>query len=169
MSQNRLQRSAWDSALAWSLVAVWGSGFVATKSVSSMRRRSRSSRCDSRSVLHASQLIVLVTGACAGRDRAQSSVTSSWPGCSCMRCISGGSDYTQYLGMSAGITAVLLSAQPLLTALFAARCFGEKLFMRQWLGIAAGLAGVALVVWHKVECVKQAPRASERSRSRSLA
>ncbi len=58
----------------------------------------------------------------------------------------GGSHYTQYLGMSAGITAVLLSAQPLLTALIAARWFHEKLFTRQWIGIATGLAGVALVV-----------------------
>ena len=31
----------------------------------------------------------------------------------------GGSHYTQYLGMSAGITAVLLSVQPLITALVA--------------------------------------------------
>ena len=37
----------------------------------------------------------------------------------------GGSHYAQYLGMSAGITALLLSAQPLLTALIAARWMGE--------------------------------------------
>jgi drug/metabolite transporter (DMT)-like permease len=63
----------------------------------------------------------------------------------------GGSHYTQYLGMSAGITAVLLSVQPLLTALVAARWMGERLSMRQWAGIAMGLAGVGLVVWHKVD------------------
>jgi drug/metabolite transporter (DMT)-like permease len=53
--------------------------------------------------------------------------------------------------MSAGITAVLLSAQPLLTALIAARWLGERLAVRQWLGIGIGLIGVALVVWHKVD------------------
>jgi len=63
----------------------------------------------------------------------------------------GGSHYTQYLGMSAGITAVLLCAQPLLTAMIAARWLGEKLTHRQWLGICVGLFGVGLVVWHKID------------------
>ena len=63
----------------------------------------------------------------------------------------GGSHYTQYLGLSAGMTAVLLSVQPLLTAFIAARWMHEKLTARQWAGIAVGLAGVALVVWHKID------------------
>jgi drug/metabolite transporter (DMT)-like permease len=63
----------------------------------------------------------------------------------------GGSHYTQYLGMSAGITAVILCVQPLITALVAARWMGERLAPRQWAGVALGLAGVALIVWHKVD------------------
>src|SRR5688572_27175772 len=63
----------------------------------------------------------------------------------------GGSHYTQYLGMSAGITAVRLSVQPLLTAVIAARWMSERLTTRQWLGIAVGLLGVALVVSHKID------------------
>ena len=86
-----------------------------------------------------------------------------FPGASAARVMHavhlGGSHYTQYLGMSAGITAVLLSAQPLLTALIAARWFHEKLFTRQWIGIATGLAGVALVVLHKID-VREASVAS---------
>ena len=39
----------------------------------------------------------------------------------------GGSHYSQYLGISAGIVAVLLSVQPVLTALIAARWMGERL------------------------------------------
>ena len=62
-----------------------------------------------------------------------------------------GSHYTQYLGMSAGITAVILCVQPLVTALVAARWMGERLAPRQWAGVALGLAGVALIVWHKVD------------------
>jgi drug/metabolite transporter (DMT)-like permease len=53
--------------------------------------------------------------------------------------------------MSAGITAVLLSVQPLITALIASRWLGEPLAARQWSGIVLGLAGVALVVWHKID------------------
>lgn len=63
----------------------------------------------------------------------------------------GGSHYTQYLGVSAGITAVLLTVQPLLTAAIASRWMGELLFPRQWLGIGIGFAGVVLVVWHKID------------------
>jgi drug/metabolite transporter (DMT)-like permease len=37
------------------------------------------------------------------------------------------------------------------TALIASRFLHERLLPRQWLGIALGLAGVALVVWHKVD------------------
>ncbi len=63
----------------------------------------------------------------------------------------GGSHYTQYLGLSAGITSVLLCVQPLITAAIAARWMREKLARVQWLGIAAGLAGVTLIVWHKID------------------
>ena len=70
-----------------------------------------------------------------------------------------GSHYTQYLGMSAGITALILSVQPLITALIAARWMGERLGARQWAGVAIGLAGVTLIVWHKID-VREATFAS---------
>lgn len=63
----------------------------------------------------------------------------------------GGSHYTQYLGLSAGITSVLLCIQPVITAIIAANWMGEKLNRVQWLGIIAGLAGVTLIVWHKID------------------
>jgi drug/metabolite transporter (DMT)-like permease len=63
----------------------------------------------------------------------------------------GGSHYAQYLGMSAGITALVLALQPLVTALVAAPVLGERLAVLQWIGVALGLTGVGLVVWHKVD------------------
>jgi drug/metabolite transporter (DMT)-like permease len=63
----------------------------------------------------------------------------------------GGSHYAQYLGMSAGVTALILSLQPLATALIMWRTSHEALKGRQWLGVLLGLIGVALVVWHKVD------------------
>ena len=61
-----------------------------------------------------------------------------------------GSHYAQYLGMSAGIAAIILALQPLATALFA-RGVGERVTRLQWFGIALGFAGVALIVWHKID------------------
>ncbi|MFZ1386644.1 MAG: EamA family transporter [Thiolinea sp.] len=49
-------------------------------------------------------------------------------------------------GMPAGITAIVVGIQPLLTALLSWRLFGERLLPRQWLGFALGLVGVAIVV-----------------------
>ena len=63
----------------------------------------------------------------------------------------GGSHYAQYLGMSAGVTALIISCQPLITAFIASSFLKERLRPGQWLGIFVGLAGVALVVWHKID------------------
>ena len=62
-----------------------------------------------------------------------------------------GSHYAQYLGLSAGIVAIILSVQPLLTAVVARRWMHERLAPRQWTGVAIGLAGVLLIVWHKID------------------
>jgi drug/metabolite transporter (DMT)-like permease len=63
----------------------------------------------------------------------------------------GGSHYAQYLGMSAGVSALIISCQPLITALVATQLLHERLIPRQWAGIAIGLAGIVLVVWHKID------------------
>lgn len=148
---DRISKQPWfAAALAWYFVTVWGSGFIATKIglqyappftfltlrflfglacllpiLLWMRPRFPGSRAELGHVIVAGLLMHAVH--------------------------LGGSHYTQYLGMSAGITALILSAQPLITALVAARWMGERLAPRQWIGVAVGLAGVLLVVWHKVD------------------
>jgi drug/metabolite transporter (DMT)-like permease len=56
------------------------------------------------------------------------------------------------LGMPAGLSALIVGMQPILTA-FAAPLIGEKVLPRQWLGLMFGLGGVALVVAAKIELV----------------
>ncbi|WP_395401748.1 DMT family transporter [Pseudoduganella sp. UC29_106] len=56
------------------------------------------------------------------------------------------------IGMPAGLSALIVGMQPILTA-FAAPLIGEKVRPRQWLGLAFGLAGVTLVVYAKITLV----------------
>lgn len=53
------------------------------------------------------------------------------------------------LGMPAGLTALIVGMQPILTAA-AAPLIGERVRPLQWLGLLLGLAGVALVVYAKL-------------------
>lgn len=53
------------------------------------------------------------------------------------------------LGMPAGLSALIVGLQPLLTGL-AAPLVGEPVRPRQWIGLLMGLAGVALVVMEKL-------------------
>jgi len=54
------------------------------------------------------------------------------------------------LGVSAGVSALIVGTMPLLTALGASVFLHEKVSGRQWLGLAAGMGGVALVVADRV-------------------
>jgi drug/metabolite transporter (DMT)-like permease len=49
-------------------------------------------------------------------------------------------------GLPAGITALIVGMQPLLTAALARPLLGEPVSGRQWIGLALGLCGVGLVV-----------------------
>jgi drug/metabolite transporter (DMT)-like permease len=50
------------------------------------------------------------------------------------------------LGLSAGLTALIVGLQPVLTAILATLWFKDKVASRQWLGLGLGVIGVALVV-----------------------
>ncbi len=53
-------------------------------------------------------------------------------------------------GLPAGVTAIVVGLQPVLTALGAGLFLGERVRTTQWAGLALGFVGVALVVAHKV-------------------
>ena len=56
-------------------------------------------------------------------------------------------------GLPAGVTALLVGMQPLLTACGAGWLLGERVSRRQWAGLVLGLIGVALVVSAKFAAV----------------
>ncbi len=53
-------------------------------------------------------------------------------------------------GMTAGMVSLIVGMQPLLTALAARIVLGETLSLRQWSGLLLGLAGLFLVLSHRI-------------------
>jgi drug/metabolite transporter (DMT)-like permease len=53
-------------------------------------------------------------------------------------------------GLPAGVAALIVGLQPLLTAFLAAFILGEVINLRHWLGLGVGLLGIGLVVWPKL-------------------
>jgi drug/metabolite transporter (DMT)-like permease len=139
-----------DAFLAWFFVVVWGSGFIATKA--GIQYAAPFTFLCLRFLFGMACLIPVLL-----------MVKPDWPksplawlhvivaGLLVHGLHLSGSHYGQYLGMSAGVVAIILASQPLLTALFAALFLDERPRRSQWLGIGIGLAGVALVVWHKID------------------
>ena len=138
------------AALAWYFVAVWGAGYILTKV----------------GLQHAAPFTFLTLRFAFGLACLLPVIflwPVSWPkelsgwkhlavaGLLMHAVQLGGSHYAQYLGMSAGVAALILSTQPLFTAALAGKILHERLSPRQWLGVFVGLAGVAMVVWHKVD------------------
>ncbi|HTV34791.1 MAG TPA: DMT family transporter [Xanthobacteraceae bacterium] len=62
-------------------------------------------------------------------------------------------------GLSAGLVALVVSLQPVLTSTIANRWLGERVLPRQWLGLALGLVGVYLIVRENVAAGETRPLA----------
>ena len=62
-------------------------------------------------------------------------------------------------GLPAGISALVVGMQPLLTGALAGLLLGERVSRRQWAGLALGFGGVALVVGSKASVDSVAPDA----------
>jgi drug/metabolite transporter (DMT)-like permease len=62
-------------------------------------------------------------------------------------------------GLSAGLIALVVSLQPVLTSTIANRWLGERVLPRQWLGLALGLVGVYLIVRENIAAGETRPLA----------
>lgn len=69
----------------------------------------------------------------------------------------GGVFVAIHRGVPAGLAALIVGLQPILTALLAGRMLGARVSGRQWVGLAFGLAGVALVLGERLEIMTLDP------------
>jgi drug/metabolite transporter (DMT)-like permease len=144
-----LARRNSSALLAWYFVVVWGSGYLASKV-----GLQYAPPFTFLTLRFAFGLLLVVPLALAVRPAWPQSA-AQWLHVAAagllMHAVNlGGSHYAQYLGMSAGIAALVLALQPLATALLARRspaartaCAVDRRRAR--------LAGVALIVWHKID------------------
>ncbi|PLX38497.1 MAG: hypothetical protein C0606_09875 [Hyphomicrobiales bacterium] len=65
-------------------------------------------------------------------------------------CYLGGVFWGIDRGMPAGVAALIVGLQPLLTAFAAGPVLGEKIGAKEWIGLAIGLVGVSLVLAPKL-------------------
>jgi len=72
----------------------------------------------------------------------------------------GGVFFAISRGMPAGISALVVGLQPILTAVIASFLLREHVSPRQWLGLALGFAGVAIVVIERMRINEGGDRSS---------
>ena len=131
-------------ALSTYFVVVWGSGFVASRLA--LEHAAPFTYIGVRYAL-AFAVALFAFGVRARWPRS----ASAWGHVAVAGLLShagylGGSHYAQRWGLSAGVTALVLALQPLLTAVIVSRWLHERLSTLQAVGVGVGLAGVALVV-----------------------
>lgn len=132
------------STIPFIFVFLWSTGFIATKYALPF--------IEPFYLLYIRMLITLVVFLCIALV-----MKSQWPTRSQTghQMVAGALVHGAYLGgvfaainwgMPAGITAIIVGIQPLLTALLSWRFMDEKLTIRQWLGLSLGFIGISTVI-----------------------
>jgi drug/metabolite transporter (DMT)-like permease len=135
-------------ALAAYFVTIWGAGFVATRIA--LQYAAPFTYIGVRYAI-AFVVALLAFGLRARWPRARQWRHAAVAGLLTHAGYLGGSHYAQRLGLSAGVTALILALQPLLTAVIVSAWLHERLGAIQKFGVVVGLAGVALVVGHRID------------------
>jgi drug/metabolite transporter (DMT)-like permease len=149
-SDSSIRRPLWQGFMPPLFVLLWASGFVVTKLGVAFAEPFTFLFYRFAVVTVLLLGIALVTGAPWPRRRRDVSHIAV-VGLLLQAAYLGGVYAAIDLGIPAGVSALIVGMQPVLTAVAAGPLLGERVSGRQWLGLALGFVGIMLVLWQKLD------------------
>lgn len=140
--------SRWLAAGPVIFVFLWSTGYIGSRL--SAPYAEPLSFLTVRFAIAAALLAVMASAVKARWPRPRQAVQAILIGALIQGVYLGGVFWAVARGMPAGVAALIVALQPLITALLAGLMLGERPTPRHWSGLILGLAGVALVVWPKL-------------------
>jgi drug/metabolite transporter (DMT)-like permease len=140
--------TAWMAAMPGLFVVLWSTGFIGAKL--GLPYAGPMTFLSLRFTLVAAVMLLVAGLTRAAWPGARGAAHAALVGLLIQFCYLGGVFFGISRGVSAGLAALIVGIQPLLTAGFAGAVLGERVTARQWVGLGLGLGGVALVVAEKL-------------------
>lgn len=140
--------TAWTAVIPFLFVLLWSSGFIGSKLGVPYAEPFTFLTLRYCIVLAILVPIALLTRAPWPKGKAQLAHVA-FAGLLIHALYLSGCVWSLRLGLPSGVLSLVVSLQPLFTAAFAGLTLGEHVQPRQWVGLALGFVGTALVVAHK--------------------
>lgn len=132
-------------------VLLWATGFIGARYA--MPNAEPFTFLTVRFLLAALVLFILILPAGIRWPGPRKALHAAFTGCLIHGVYLGGVFWAIRHGMPAGLSALVVGLQPLVTALIARPALGEQLHPRQWVGLLAGFGGVAIVLAPRLSLV----------------
>lgn len=129
-------------------VILWATGFIGARYA--MPWSEPFSFLGLRFALAAAILVVLALAMRARRLDARQAANAAFVGALVHGAYLAGVFWAIRNGMPAGLSALIVGLQPLITAAIAGFALGESVRPRQWAGLAVGFAGIVIVLYPKI-------------------
>ncbi|PDQ21058.1 EamA family transporter [Mesorhizobium sanjuanii] len=132
-------------------VVLWATGFIGARYA--MPWAEPFTFLAARFVLAAILLVALMAALGSKRASRMEALHATGAGILMHGVYLGGVFWAIHRGMPAGLSALIVGLQPLITAVLAGKFLGEAILPRHWLGLGIGLVGVIIVLWPKLGAI----------------
>jgi drug/metabolite transporter (DMT)-like permease len=151
----RMTSSLLIRAAPYLFIFIWSSGYVVAK-LGLPYAQPLTFLCIRYALVVVMMLVLTKLSSAAWPRRPREIAHIAFAGVLMQACYLGGVWCAIKLRMPAGVAALIVNTQPILTAVLS-RSVGERVSGRQWIGLGLGLAGVALVLANKITSGGLAP------------